>query len=114
MLSPRLAVHVAHPLVQRDELLADLREPLVDLALAGLQLLLPATGLLLQLGLVVGDQLLDARPLDLALHAREVGVQRRDDPLGLPRVKLRGTSRPWRWSSTATRAIRTIKSRASR
>ncbi len=76
------------------ELFAHLREALVDLALTRLELLLPAAGLLLELGLVLSDQLLDARLLDLALHAREVGVQRRDDPLGLARVELRGGRPP--------------------
>src|ERR1019366_214120 len=82
-------VDLTHQLAQGAKLFANLREPLIDLGPTGLELLLSARSLLLKDGLVLGHQLLDARLLDFALDAREIGVDRRDDPLGLARIQLR-------------------------
>ena len=67
-----LAVDLAHQLAQFAKLLANLGEALVDLALASLELLLTLRGRAIDDGLVMSNQLLDARFLDLSLSACEI------------------------------------------
>lgn len=93
--------------------MTDLGETLVDLALTSLELLLALRSLAIEDGLVLGNQLLDARLLYLSLDTCEIRTESRDYLVGFGRIQLGLVYLPCRLSRTTTNTIKTTK-RAAR